>query len=399
MLDELGKLDPSSGVAPYRQIAACLYAAIRDATPGTRLPSNVALATHFGVARMTIRAAVAELAHDGLVVTRQGSGVFVAGRGGPGFFEVAEAVRADLASSGQDQLPDVAVVAARHGLSEHISRRALDLLGAEGLERDVRRNPKRVGSDSAELALTAAVTAVEAAHASIPRQRALTGGQRERIAALVHGLERISRTASLPATAESLELVRHRLQAESTVLDAEATAHAYLAEVNPRWSHVQAVAERAGEVAVHLPPHDAAALHAAAWLHDVGYAPDLAATGFHPLDGARFLTTSGTDPRIVALVAHHSAAATEAAELGLDAELAVYPDEQSIVRDLLWWCDMTTGPDGQPMSFADRMAEVRTRYGRDHYVSRALTHGMSARAAAVDRAEAWIARHRSTLPR
>jgi hypothetical protein len=96
---------------------------------------------------------------------------------------------------------------------------ALDLLGAEGLERDVRRNPKRVGSDSAELALTAAVTAVEAAHASIPRQRALTGDQRERIAALVHGLERISRTASLPATAESLELVRHRLQAESTVLD------------------------------------------------------------------------------------------------------------------------------------------------------------------------------------
>jgi DNA-binding FadR family transcriptional regulator len=146
MLDELGKLDPSSGVAPYRQIAACLYAAIRDATPGTRLPSNVALATHFGVARMTIRAAVAELAHDGLVVTRQGSGVF----------EVVEAVRADLASSGRDQLPDAAVVAARHGVSDHVARRALDLLGSEGLERDVRRKPKRVGPDAAELALTAA---------------------------------------------------------------------------------------------------------------------------------------------------------------------------------------------------------------------------------------------------
>jgi DNA-binding GntR family transcriptional regulator len=43
---------------------------------------------------------LAELAHGGLVVTRQGSGVFVAGHGGPGYFEVAEAVRADLASSG-----------------------------------------------------------------------------------------------------------------------------------------------------------------------------------------------------------------------------------------------------------------------------------------------------------
>jgi DNA-binding transcriptional regulator YhcF (GntR family) len=156
MLDELGKLDPSSGVAPYRQITAWLYAVIRNATPGTRLPSNVALATHFGVARMTIRAAVAELAHDGLVVARQGSGVFVAGHGGPGSFEVAEAVRADLASSGRDQLPDAAVVAARHGVSDHVARRALDLLGSEGLGRDVRRKPKRVGPDAAELALTAA---------------------------------------------------------------------------------------------------------------------------------------------------------------------------------------------------------------------------------------------------
>jgi hypothetical protein len=60
---------------------------------------------------------------------------------------------------------------------------------------------------------------------------------------------------------------------------------------------------------------------------------------------------------------------------------------------------MTTGPNGQPMSFADRMAKVRTRYGPDNYVTRTLTHGMPARAAAVERAEAWITRHRSTLPR
>jgi hypothetical protein len=65
-------------------------------------------------------------------------------------------VRADLASSGRDQLPDAAVVAARHGVSDHVARRALDLLGSEGLERDVRRKPKRVGPDAAELALTAA---------------------------------------------------------------------------------------------------------------------------------------------------------------------------------------------------------------------------------------------------
>ena len=31
----------------------------------------------------------------------------------------------------------------------------------------------------------------------------------------------------------------------------------------------------------------------AAVLHDVGYAPDVAITGFHPLDGARHLSRSG----------------------------------------------------------------------------------------------------------
>ncbi|WP_406239339.1 hypothetical protein [Nocardia sp. NBC_01009] len=27
----------------------------------------------------------------------------------------------------------------------------------------------------------------------------------------------------------------------------------------------------------------------AAWLHDIGYAPDIARIGFHPVDGAEFL--------------------------------------------------------------------------------------------------------------
>ncbi|MCE3554519.1 GntR family transcriptional regulator [Pseudonocardia sp. RS11V-5] len=397
MLDELGKLDPSSGVAPYRQIATRLYAVVRKAPAGTRLPSNVELAAHFGVARMTIRAAVAELVHDGLVVTRQGSGVFVAARSASGYFKVAEAVRSELANSECDQLPEVAVVAARHGVSEHVARRVLDLLEAEGLDRDVRRKPRCVDTDAAELALGAAVTAVEAAQASIRRQRTLSGGQRERMAELLRGLQQVTRAATLAGTAETLELAQQHLQAETAVLDAAHLAHDYLAEAKPRrWCHVQAVAERAGELAVHLPPHEASALRAAAWLHDIGYAPDLAATGFHPLDGARFLTSAGTDARVIALVAHHSAAASEAAEVGLDAELSVYPDDESIVRDLLWWCDMTTGPDGQPMAFADRMAEVRTRYGPDHYVSRALAHGMPARTAAVERAEAWIAERRSS---
>jgi hypothetical protein len=42
-------------------------------------------------------------------------------------------------------------------------------------------------------------------------------------------------------------------------------------------------------------------LVAAAWLHDVGYAPELAVTGFHPLDGAQHLEAAGFGRRIAAL--------------------------------------------------------------------------------------------------
>ena len=55
-----------------------------------------------------------------------------------------------------------------------------------------------------------------------------------------------------------------------------------------RWAHVQGVAARARGLAPVLGA-DADLLEAAAWLHDIGYAPDLAATGLHQLDGGRYL--------------------------------------------------------------------------------------------------------------
>src|ERR1700757_493948 len=46
--------------------------------PGTKLPSEGELAERFGVHRNTVRQAVAALAADHLVVSRRGSGPFVA---------------------------------------------------------------------------------------------------------------------------------------------------------------------------------------------------------------------------------------------------------------------------------------------------------------------------------
>ncbi|MFI2490162.1 GntR family transcriptional regulator [Promicromonospora kroppenstedtii] len=60
-------------------IAKDLRAAIRSGTykPGDRLPSEAALMSNYGVARMTARHGLSMLKDEGLTVTRHGSGVFV----------------------------------------------------------------------------------------------------------------------------------------------------------------------------------------------------------------------------------------------------------------------------------------------------------------------------------
>lgn len=125
----------------------------------------------------------------------------------------------------------------------------------------------------------------------------------------------------------------------------------YLAESLPRrWSHVQGVAVRARAIGdVVQGEHDV--LVSAAWLHDLGYAAELSDTGFHPLDGARYLRRLGADDRLCGLVAHHSAALVEAHLRGLVDQLNdEFPREQSPVSDALWCADLTVGPDGDSVA-------------------------------------------------
>lgn len=125
-------------------------------------------------------------------------------------------------------------------------------------------------------------------------------------------------------------------------------AESMLAEPLPRrWSHSLGVAKRAATLRPIL-GRDAGLLEAAAVLHDVGYSPSIATTGFHPLDGARFLRDQESfDERVVRLVAHHSCALLEAEERGLRDELAgEFAMEQPALVDALIFCDMTTTPYG-----------------------------------------------------
>lgn len=143
-----------------------------------------------------------------------------------------------------------------------------------------------------------------------------------------------------------------------------------LAPLGNRLIHSRAVGARAAELVDAVPPADRHLLIVAAWLHDIGYAPAARSTGLHALDGALWLAGQGFPRRLCALVAHHSAAAYEAAERGLS--LAEWDDERSPVTDALWVADMTTGPAGEPMSYEDRLGEITDRYDEDSPAYRAM---------------------------
>jgi hypothetical protein len=155
---------------------------------------------------------------------------------------------------------------------------------------------------------------------------------------------------------------------------AEHLARALLQDPLPRrWAHVQGVAAQARSLAPVL-GSDADLLEAAAWLHDIGYAPSLTATGFHPLDGARYLRdTQHADAMLCRLVAHHSCAIIEAGERGLADMLTLeFEPAPDALSNALTYCDMTTSPDGEPVPVESRLAEIHDRYGPGHLVSRSI---------------------------
>jgi hypothetical protein len=181
---------------------------------------------------------------------------------------------------------------------------------------------------------------------------------------------------------------------------ARGVAEAELADPLPqRWEHVQGVARRAAEVAPAL-GDNAELLASAAMLHDVGYAPRLAVTGFHPADGARFLRdVHRADERLIRLVAHHSVALLGADEYGLgDALEAEFPllEDQRLV-DALTYCDMTTTPDGARTTAGERVAEIVGRYGADSVVGGFIRRASPEIFAAVTRVDALLTAHARSI--
>ena len=168
---------------------------------------------------------------------------------------------------------------------------------------------------------------------------------------------------------------------------AQAVARRLLAEPEPRrWVHTQGVAATARTLSGIL-GDDADLVVAAAWLHDIGYSAGLSVTGFHPLDGARYLRdTEHAADLLCRLVAHHSCAVIGAKASYLDDELiSEFPPPPEDLLDALTYSDMTTGPDGQAMSPEQRIAEIISRYGPGHVVTRVITKSAPSLIAAVSR--------------
>lgn len=112
---------------------------------------------------------------------------------------------------------------------------------------------------------------------------------------------------------------------ESIASWARRTAEELLSPLGRRWAHVAAVGAAAERIAPAFGP-DGETLIAAAFLHDIGYAPEIAATGFHRLDGARFVRAHGEE-RIARIVAHHSGARLEAEPREIDGYCDEFPFE------------------------------------------------------------------------
>ncbi len=146
-----------------------------------------------------------------------------------------------------------------------------------------------------------------------------------------------------------------------TRAQAEQIARDLLGDEGTRLAHVHTAGSMAERLGLLFGADEAAMLVAAATLHDVGYSPRIAQTGFHPLDGALYLRSIGLSERVCALVAHHSEAGILAAKQGiLDLEHQ-FPRERSLLADALVYADMHSAPDGQMIRAEHRLADIARR--------------------------------------
>jgi HD superfamily phosphodiesterase len=176
---------------------------------------------------------------------------------------------------------------------------------------------------------------------------------------------------------------------------------AHIMRAHPdRLRHLAAVASRADALSATVSVDMVDTLVASAWLHDIGYAPALRQTGFHPLDGATYLRQEGWPDGVCALVAHHSGSRFVARIRGLAGPLQEFEFAEDAASDVLTAADNTAGQDGSLIELSERLREKLQRHGldwpgaranpeRDDYI-RAAAHRVVRRLAEIGRTDAYL---------
>lgn len=162
-----------------------------------------------------------------------------------------------------------------------------------------------------------------------------------------------------------------------------------------RLSHIFGVMDTAKRLGPQLPGDSFSNdLEMAALFHDIGYAPPLRKTGFHPLDGAIFLTRYGAPEQVVDAVIRHSGAETEAMhhpEISSIYSRLPHVNNNSLLVDALTFCDLRTSSGGHRSTLRQRCQDIELRYGSEHAVSRNLRKNISVFQSAFDRVLRQIA--------
>jgi len=169
--------------------------------------------------------------------------------------------------------------------------------------------------------------------------------------------------ASTETDARPRPAVDVQLQLPQLVDAAADLTHYILADNAERLRHSEAVAVRAQLLTAAVDDDQAPFLVAAAWLHDIGYAPGLAQTGFHPIDGARHLRATGWPPALCDLVAHHSGSRFVATGRQFDDEIGEFAFQEDLITDALTVADQTAGPNGRSMTVNERIRDMLDRHG------------------------------------
>ena len=174
--------------------------------------------------------------------------------------------------------------------------------------------------------------------------------------------------------------------------EAAALAAHLLQGVDTRLDHSAAVAAQMDRVAHLVERGWRSAIKDAAWLHDIGYSPQIAATGFHPLDGARWLRDHGWPRETCRLVAWHTEALEEARLYGLDTQLtAEFERPPRLAAAALAWADLTTSPTGAQWAAERRFADILRRYPPGSIVHEATRASLPSLGAAVRTIEDLLA--------